>query len=76
VDGKSCVMSFADKFEDLRLWQEARSLANEIYNAFEALSRKNSEFKLATVWICLVCEKIQHNTRAPHGSPNGDRRIR
>lgn len=30
-------MSKAERFEDLRVWQEARTLANELYDATEAL---------------------------------------
>ena len=28
-------MDFAENFEDLKIWQRARALANEIYDAME-----------------------------------------
>jgi hypothetical protein len=29
-------MSFAEKFEDLKIWQEARELANAVYDSMHA----------------------------------------
>jgi len=30
------IMEFAERFEDLKIWQDARALANEIYHAMSS----------------------------------------